>query len=74
MSDGKRLNATTGDEEERRREYQEERQSEWSENPKEKIERRRSRRWMLINYKPSESKSSPFKSGAGAAESHSGSY
>lgn len=39
-----------------------------------KIERRKSRRWMLINYKPSESKSSLFRSGAGAAESHSGSY
>lgn len=37
-------------------------------------EKGRGRRWMLINYKPSGSKSSSFTCGVGAAESHGGSY
>lgn len=36
--------------------------------------KRRRRRWMLINYRPSGSKSSSFKCGVGAAQSHGGSY
>ncbi len=40
----------------------------------ERLRQRRRRRWMLINYKPSGSKSSSFKCGVGAAESHGGSY
>lgn len=40
----------------------------------ERLRQRRRRRCMLINYKPSGSKSSSFKCGVGAAESHGGSY
>lgn len=70
MSEGKWLNATAGDEKETRRASRRKKEQ----KPKGGMERQRSRRWMLINYEPSESESSPFRSGAGAAESHGGSY